>query len=365
MKFYPLNEFYSLAAPEVMTKKTLRNLYNTLEQKSKFPPYFATNPDILSTLPINSDVYLMAAFLPPGKIDSYFSQSELLYHSLHYIPENNSELRAYFTLPVRKKKVRVFTKPKSVFKNWREDTPNYLAQAYKLDFERSKIPRMIRTKIEYDEIYETLKKKYAYIKEEFSSIIVKSSYPHITWNDFTLYCQQKRILCKEITLSVLDRLFIAVNVDLDGGGEDEGNPDRELCRSEFLEIIVRIASAKYKDTKKVKFLIDALNLFLEEYTNSGVSPNIHEFRLKELWTLPVDDLLRSNLGGIYKVFTRYSGLKRYLTPQEVVDLIAVKCKYNIYESEIIKAYGYSKMTIKDEADRFGIILYNPKRIMNV
>ena len=52
------------------------------------------------------------------------------------------------------------------------------------------------------------------------------------------------MLDKNLTFSTLDRLFIATNVEL---VEMDDNPDKELCRFEMVEIIVRIAGAKYKD----------------------------------------------------------------------------------------------------------------------
>lgn len=45
-------------------------------------------------------------------------------------------------------------------------------------------------------------------------------------------------------MSTIDRLFIAVNFEGVPGGLDD-NPDKELCRYEFFEIIVRMALAKY------------------------------------------------------------------------------------------------------------------------
>jgi hypothetical protein len=60
---------------------------------------------------------------------------------------------------------------------------------------------------------------------------------------------------KNISLSTLDRLFIATNVEL---VDMEENPDKELCRFEFLEILVRISGAKYKDTGITKSFSDGL-----------------------------------------------------------------------------------------------------------
>jgi len=41
-----------------------------------------------------------------------------------------------------------------------------------------------------------------------------------------------------LNMSSIDRHFIATNVELE---EIDENPDRALCRYEFLEILVRIA----------------------------------------------------------------------------------------------------------------------------
>ena len=350
-----MGQFYTQFFPEIKTKKILRTLYEKMQAKPKFKPYFFINYEIISTLSITSKIYIGVAFLPPIKINSYFLRpgaDSTLYYSINYVSPNTEELRADFSATVLKKRMRVFNKPSSMFQYWHEDTPKLLAKAFKLDFERCKISRMIRTTIEREEIYNKLFEYYAYIKEEFSSIIVKSSYPHITWNDFTMYTQQKGIISKEISLSVLDRLFITVNVDLDVN-DDDGNPDRELCRSEFLEIIVRIASAKYKDTGKAKFLADAVIEFLHDLTSIGKPQGIHESRVKNIWTLPIDELLRANKDGIKKVFWKYGGMKRYLTLKEAITLIVKECKYNIIENDIVKVYGYSKMTIINEAEKYG------------
>jgi len=46
-------------------------------------------------------------------------------------------------------------------------------------------------------------------------------------------------------MATFDRIFIASNIE----EEDlQDNPDRALCRYEFLEILVRMAIAKYGTT---------------------------------------------------------------------------------------------------------------------
>jgi hypothetical protein len=72
-----------------------------------------------------------------------------------------------------------------------------------------------------------------------------SSYPTITMIDFSNMCQLSGMMDKNLTIGTLDRLFIATNVEL---VDMDDNPDNELCRFEYLEILVRIAGAKFKDT---------------------------------------------------------------------------------------------------------------------
>jgi hypothetical protein len=56
-------------------------------------------------------------------------------------------------------------------------------------------------------------------------------------------------------MATVDRAFIAVNFEEDEIGD---NPNRSLCRYEFMEILVRIADSKYRTNKSTKFA-DAFN----------------------------------------------------------------------------------------------------------
>ena len=70
--------------------------------------------------------------------------------------------------------------------------------------------------------------------------------------DFTTICNNWRIVDrKDLSTSDIDRLFFAVNFEEVGGtaGDLEDNPDKELCRYEFFEIIVRMAKLKYENQK--------------------------------------------------------------------------------------------------------------------
>ena len=82
------------------------------------------------------------------------------------------------------------------------------------------------------------------LKDIFTTLISRSNYPNINWLEFVNFVKQAKIIDQNTTLAVIDRLFIATNVELERIDE---NPDRSLCRYEFFEILVRIAGSRFKD----------------------------------------------------------------------------------------------------------------------
>ena len=54
--------------------------------------------------------------------------------------------------------------------------------------------------------------------------------------------------------------FIATNVELE---KNEGNPDKDLNRHEFFEILLRIANEKFRKTKQTDKFSVALRMLLK------------------------------------------------------------------------------------------------------
>lgn len=74
-----------------------------------------------------------------------------------------------------------------------------------------------------------------------------STYPTIGMNDFTSWANKCEIIDgKQINLATLDRILITTNVALHGL---ISSAERDLNRYEFLEVIVRLAIAKYRENK--------------------------------------------------------------------------------------------------------------------
>jgi hypothetical protein len=82
------------------------------------------------------------------------------------------------------------------------------------------------------------------LNEIFISLIsATQSYPFLSWLDYSSWIKQINIIDEEkLPMATFDRIFIATNIE----EEDlQDNPDRALCRYEYLEILVRMAIAKY------------------------------------------------------------------------------------------------------------------------
>ena len=64
-------------------------------------------------------------------------------------------------------------------------------------------------------------------------------------------------------------MFIAANFE---EVENDDNPDKELCRYEFMEIIVRIADHKYLKKGSVKSLSEGVDKLLKSVLSNFNAP---------------------------------------------------------------------------------------------
>lgn len=98
-----------------------------------------------------------------------------------------------------------------------------------------------------------------------------------------------------MTVAAVDRLFIVTNFEI---VDNSDNPDRALCRYELLEILVRIANLKYRESGVVTTYAEALEklLITNIFNKYDIPFTWQKFRETEVWTLDVNDILEANLG---------------------------------------------------------------------
>jgi hypothetical protein len=239
-----------------------------------------------------------------------------------------------------------FDKSKSIFKNFKEDTEEMLRKMFETDFGYSKIHRIIKNNdMELEMVKETLWLNYVKIKGVYLHCTVNSEYPIMTWNDFTILCNKIKIIDKNCNLATIDRIYIATNVNFN----NNSNADRDLNRYEFLEILVRLANTKYKDTYICGTYAEALQKLLDDHLYANIdSLNPKPFRESQIYTWKVSNIFSKNDLGIKKLFGLFlHGQKRYLTCRDAVELINHKGHFKFSEKIIVKNFGLSKMSTVD------------------
>lgn len=128
-----------------------------------------------------------------------------------------------------------------------------------------------------------------------------------------------------------------------------------INRGEFIEALIRIAKAKYKDTGACETLDEALNNLIEKNIKPSWGDSLwHQTRVTKFWTCEINDLLEANIEGIKRVFTLFWDLKAvnkkkwmeireadYFLTQSMPDL-----KLTVNTAR--RCYFYSKMSCIDE-----------------
>ena len=95
------------------------------------------------------------------------------------------------------------------------------------------------------------------MKNIFINLISGDNYPNIGSNDFLNFCKR---------VDIIDETLPAAFVEIAWSGLISGNrtagPGNTLYRHEFLEILIRIANTKYKDTRIVNSTSESLEMLL-------------------------------------------------------------------------------------------------------
>lgn len=86
--------------------------------------------------------------------------------------------------------MRKFIKNQSVFKDWKEDTPISLSKTLLNDIKYWKVKKFIKDEQEYNDTVQVLLKFIDKIKKVYIDLISSSTFPSISWIDFSNYSQK-------------------------------------------------------------------------------------------------------------------------------------------------------------------------------
>jgi hypothetical protein len=275
------------------------------------------------------------------------------------VNEINVSIRNYDLEPIAvvKEDIKIFDKNKSVFKNFVEDTDQTRKIMFENDKKHLKLNRIIKDEAALKDVYKVLLDNFAVIKEIFDATCAASAYPNIGWLDFSNFCDHCQLLdTKFLNRAAIDRCFIAVNVDFD---DLDDNPQQELCRYEFFEIIARIAMCKYQDLPLTQ--AEMTQKLLEEHIFKYCdSSQAIKFRREKLYTYDVNSLLEANLSNCQILFSKYKVKSGRWISLDLYKKIIKSAGIALKDEEIIKIYAFSKMSILDEmgnADSYDKMLF--------
>ena len=160
-------------------------------------------------------------------------------------------------------RTRKFEKHKSVFKDFRDDTPELIEECLEHDFLLWKLEKFEKDPEERLKVIEIMKENGDILKNLFVVCACNSHFPQVGKEDFLLNIKEKfgNVIDKKFTSGMVGVSMIAA---LGGPVKFESKLRVEkiyMTRYEFFETIVRVAQGKYRDDHSTS---EALVLVLEE-----------------------------------------------------------------------------------------------------
>lgn len=152
-----------------------------------------------------------------------------------------------------------------------------------------------------------------------------------------------------LTTKDLDQIFIQESRDTPR--KLQTNKERTICRSEFIDIILRMAIKKYISKKDTNTYNAAIDKFLENdfFPNVKSAEYSYEgYRYEKIHTEMVDNVLKAHDGlleDVMKKFSKDEGKSIHL--DEVRELLK-KGKFEINPEELLKCFSLSKMLVIEE-----------------
>ena len=142
----------------------------------------------------------------------------------------------------------------TVFKDWKPPSDADLKKMLKHDSTLWKLPRFIKEEKMYDQVYSLFEANLRKLFYVFITLSAGSSFPGITWLDFTKFADTCKVLGGTVSSSDVDRYFLASAGEMASQG---------CYRYQFFEAIMRVADLKYLKSGLAKTYAEALQMFLD------------------------------------------------------------------------------------------------------
>jgi len=229
-------------------------------------------------------------------------------------------------------KERVYDHANSVFKDWIPDDAKAVDQMLKHDFTYWKVPRFVKDANEQESCKFIIKQNIAQLMKVWHYLRCKSLFPGVGFLDFVAWVNSIKLVDEKCSMNTIERTFIAANVELEKIEGNANNSDR-LMRFQFLEVIVRLAKAKFIETGVEKSFSSATARLIREHIKKyDVPEDWQGFRDAELWTIQINDIMEPNIPGLRHIYESYfEPRKRFMSRDDALYLFTKQTNLIVQE----------------------------------
>lgn len=255
----------------------------------------------------DTPLYVFAAMMSCGRQDYVISnrlEDGTYDHHLGTCLARHRDEEVPIARKKHKKKLlvdRKFVKEHSVFAQWRLDDDGTLRKCLAHDMRYWKVGKFVKQPSDLEAVVRRTRAHFEMLK---NSHIVEASisyFPYISINEYMQFARRCNLIDSKFKMSAIDRLFIATNYEVEA--QDE-NPDKQLMRFEFIEILLRIAREKYLTAGPAKTIDEAYQMILEKHVMpASRAGEWKDWRLRVLYTVEVNDVLHANLNLLAQLYS--------------------------------------------------------------
>ena len=189
-----------------------------------------------------------------------------------------------------------------MFRDWIEDDKQILGECFAHDVSHWKTKKFVPEFVNFNQVTDIVHDHFESLKEIHIRVCCESSRPDLRRDPFYKFLSDARVIDRfNLPKGICDTLFKATNFEFE---DSEHNDDNALTRFEFLEILVRVAKARFLQSGEETNITRAFLRLLHAHIlpmNLKLIP-WQEWREKELWCNEVNDELEVNIRGIKKLF---------------------------------------------------------------
>lgn len=177
-----------------------------------------------------------------------------------------------------------------------------------------------------------------------------SNYPVIIRSHYENMIRDWDLLDAGFDMDQAIRIFISVTKNMDkrlAGTLSE----KDLSRMMFYEAIVRIAFFKYKLPGTCETVIESLKKLMK--TILKPANDNHEWmpwRTDKLWVLDIDDLFKTNMVAMKKLWSYYFKVKKVTTfyLEDCQNMFTKDIDLNLLPEQVSSCFGLAKMTVNSD-----------------